>query len=122
VIFVEKTSVVADFPSGCIAQDFPQGGFTETWSDDGPDIDLGNVIGRLAQEEAPGFDRLRKLRAYFESGPATIEELVEFRHIETIKVDGAEVNQLGFSEPLEQVLRKIRARRAARAAEATETA
>lgn len=112
---------VRDFPSGCTARDFPQGGFTETWSDDGPDIDLGNIIGKLAAKAAPGFDRLRKLMAYFESEPATIEEMVEFRHIETIEVDGVEVHQLGFSEPLEQVLRKTRARRAARAAEATET-
>lgn len=37
---------VREFPSGCTARDFPQGGFTETWSDDGPDTDLGNVIGK----------------------------------------------------------------------------
>jgi hypothetical protein len=115
-------SAVRDFPSGRTARDFPQGGYTETWSDNAPDIELGNVIARLASEEAPGFDRLSKLKAYFASEPPTIEELVRFRHIETIEVDGCEVHQLGFSEPLEQVLRKIRARRIGPAAKATETA
>jgi hypothetical protein len=106
-------SAMRGFPSGCTARDFPQGGYTETWSDNAPNVDLGNVIARLASEEAPGFDRLSKLRAYFASEPPTIEELIEFRHIETIEVDRTEVHLLGFREPLEQVLRKIRARRAA---------
>jgi len=114
-------SAVRGFPSGCTARHFPQGGYTETWSEEGPAIDLGDVIASLTREEAPGFDRLRKLRTYFDSEPATIEELIESRHIETIEVDGVKVHQLGFSEPVEQVLRKIRARRAARTAETTET-
>jgi hypothetical protein len=105
--------VMRDFPSGCTARDFPQGGYTETWSDDAPDIDLDDVVAKLASEEAPGFDRLSKLTAYFNSEPATMAELVEFRHVESIDVDGTVVHQLGLSEPLEQVLRKIRARRAA---------
>ncbi|MEU2086355.1 hypothetical protein ABZ569_31335 [Streptomyces albus] len=112
---------VRAFPSGCVSRDFPQGGYTETWSDDGPTVDLACIIERLAGEEAPGFDRLRKLRAYFESEPATIDELVEFRHIAIIEVDGTDVHQVGFSEPLEQVLRKIRARRQAGSAGMTET-
>lgn len=115
-------SAVRDFPSGCTARDFPQGGYTETWSDSAPDIDLGEIVARLASEEAPGFDRLSKLTAYFDSEPATIEELVEFRRIERIEVDGGVVHRVGFSEPLEQVLRKIRARRAASDADVTETA
>jgi hypothetical protein len=115
-------SVMRDYPSGCTARDFPQGGYTETWSDDAPDMDLDDVVARLASEEAPGFDRLSKLRAYFDSEPATIEELVEFRQVESIDVSGAVVHRLGFSEPLEQVLRKIRARRVAPDAEVIETA
>ncbi|MGW2792482.1 hypothetical protein ACWC9H_21505 [Streptomyces sp. NPDC001251] len=113
---------VRAFPSGCASRDFPQGGFTETWSHDGPAVDLACVIERLERDEAPGFDRLRKLWAYFDSEPATIEELVEFRHIEVIEVDGTQVHQVGFSEPLEQVLRKIRSRRLAGGVGATETA
>jgi len=104
---------VRDFPSGCTARDFPQGGYTETWSDDGPDINLGEIIARFEREEAPGFDRLRKLKEFFASAPATIEELVTFRQIDTEEVDGDQVHRVGFSEPLEQVLRKIRARRTA---------
>jgi hypothetical protein len=115
-------SVMRDSPSDCTARDFPQGGYTETWSDDAPDIDLHDVVARLASEEAPGFDRPSKLRAYFNCEPATIEELVEFRQVESIDVNGAVVHQLGLSEPLEQVLRKIRARRAVPDAEVAETA
>ena len=107
-------SVVLDFPSGCTAKDFPQGGYTETWSEDAPEVDLGNIVKRLASEEAPGFDRLSKLKAYFASEPLTIEELAAFRHIETIEVAEAEVHLIGLGEPVEQVLRKIRARRASR--------
>jgi hypothetical protein len=115
-------SAMRDCPSGCAARDFPQGGYTETWSDVAPDIDLDDVITRLASEEAPGFDRLSKLRTYFNSEPATIEELVEFRQIRSIDVNGTVVHQVGFSEPLDQVLRKIRARRAAPDAGVIETA
>lgn len=103
--------VVRDHPSGCTAADFPQGGFTETWAEGGPEVDLGGIVDRLAREEASGFDRLGKLRAFFEGEPLTVEELVEFRRIETIEADGAEVRVVGLSEPLEQVLRKVRARR-----------
>ncbi|KAB7842620.1 hypothetical protein [Streptomyces mobaraensis] len=108
--FVLRT--VKDYPSNCTEREFPQDGYTETWSDGGPGIDLGKVIARLAQEEAPGFDRLRKLKAYFDEEPVAIEELVAFRRIEAIEVDGVEVLHVGVSEPLEQVLRKIRAGRA----------
>lgn len=104
--------VVRDHPSGCTAEDFPQGGFTETWAEDGPEVDLGGIVDRLAREEAPGFDRLGKVKAFFEDEPLTIEELVEFQRIETIETDGGEVHCVGLSEPLEQVLRKVRARRA----------
>lgn len=115
-------SAMRDFPSGCKVRDFPQGGHTETWSDAAPTVNLDDVVARLASEGTPGFDRLSKLRAYFDSEPATIEELVEFRHVESIDVDGTVVHRLGLSEPLEQVLRKIRARRAAPSAEVTDTA
>jgi hypothetical protein len=114
-------NVMRDFPSGCTAGDFPQGGHTETWSDEAVGIDLDDVVRKLASEEAPGFDRLSKLRAYFNSEPVTIEELVEFRQVDSIDVDGAVVYRLDLSEPLEQVLRKIRARRAAPNAEVTTT-
>ena len=43
-------SVMRDSPSGCIAWDFPQGGHTETWSDDAPNIDLDDIVTRLASE------------------------------------------------------------------------
>ncbi|MDJ1135038.1 hypothetical protein [Streptomyces iconiensis] len=109
--------MVRHHPSVCTERDFPQGGYTETWSDDGPKINLAEVIARLTQGEAPGFDRLRKLRTYFSEAPATIEELVEFRLIETIKVDGLEVHHVGLSESEEQVLRKIRSRRTAQGQE-----
>lgn len=52
----------------------------------------------------------------------SLEELVEFRQVESIDVDGTVVHRLGLSEPLGQVPRKIRARRAAPDAEVTETA
>ncbi|MGW6357932.1 hypothetical protein ACWFR5_22870 [Streptomyces sp. NPDC055092] len=113
---------VREFPSGCASSDFPQGDYTETWSDDGPAVDLARVISDLEGEEAPGFDRLSKLWAYFDSEPATIDELVEFRHIEIVEVDGTEVHRVGFSEPLERVLSKIRARRLLGAVGADETA
>ncbi|GAA1170569.1 hypothetical protein GCM10009654_29730 [Streptomyces hebeiensis] len=104
---------VRGFPSGCTERDFPQGGYTETWSDDAPAIDLGDVVSQLARDEAPGFDRLSKFRAYFEDEPPTIEELLPFRRIETEEVDGTTFHHVGFSEPLEQVYRKIQARREA---------
>ncbi|MFI0764570.1 hypothetical protein ACH4TQ_06535 [Streptomyces sp. NPDC021218] len=100
-----------DFPSDCTSRDFPQGGYTETWSDQGPAIGIGEIVEQCTQEEAPGFDRLRRLREYFDKEPATIEELLEFRHVESKEVDGFRVHHVGFSEPVEQVLRKIRARR-----------
>jgi hypothetical protein len=115
-------SLMRDFPSRCTALDFPQGGHTETWSDDGPGMDLGGIVASLASDQAPGFDRLSKLKAYFNSEPATIDELVQFRQIESIDVDGTVVHRLSLSEPVEQVLRKIRAQRAASDAEVTETA
>ncbi|KIX79151.1 hypothetical protein SF23_02345 [Streptomyces sp. MBRL 10] len=104
---------VRGFPSGCTSRDFPQGGYTETWSDSGPEIDLADIVEHLTREGAPGFDRLGKLKEYFAAAPASIEELVEFRKIETEEIDGVQVHHLDLSEPLEQVLRKIRARRTA---------
>ena len=79
------------------------------------------TIAGLALEEAPGFDQLSKLRTYFDAEPVTIEELVEFRRADYIDVNGTVVHRLGLSEPLEQVLRKIRARRSAQDAELTDT-
>jgi hypothetical protein len=102
---------VRDFPSDCTAADFPQGGYTETWSDEGPDINLAEVVKTLAAAQMPGFDRLGRLQKYFAGKPPTIDEIVEFRRIETHIVDDREVHVVGLSEPLEQVLRKIRARR-----------
>ncbi len=113
---------VRDYPSDCAERDFPQGGYTETWSDDAPAIDIGQVIARLARDEAPGFDRLRMLGAYFEDAPPTIEELVPFRYAETEEVDGVTIHCLGLSEPLEQVYRKIQARRKAVSADRGELA
>jgi hypothetical protein len=100
------------FPANCKEHDFPQGGDTETWSDSVPGIDLGDIVAGLVSQEAPGFDRLSKLKAYFEDKPPTIEELKNFILVEIIEVAGGEVRRVGFSEPQEQVLRKIRARRA----------
>ncbi|MEV2279217.1 hypothetical protein AB0I72_26930 [Nocardiopsis sp. NPDC049922] len=102
---------VRDFPSECGSRDFPQGGFTETWSIDGPEVDLGNLIASLVEKEASGFDRLRGLREYFAEEPVLLEEVADFVSMRTMEVDGEEVHILGLSGTEEQVLRKIRARR-----------
>jgi hypothetical protein len=102
---------VRDFPSSCTSRDFPQGGYTETWSDQGPDVNVGEIIAQCSSVEAPGFDRLKKLQEYFDKDPATIEELIQFRHVEDEDFDGLRIHHIGLSEPLEQVLRKIRAQR-----------
>ncbi|MFD4907103.1 hypothetical protein [Kitasatospora purpeofusca] len=102
---------VRGFPSSCTPKDMPQGGYTETWSDTGPNIDLRQAINLLKSEAAPGFDRLEKLREYFKDAPVTIDEFVPFRQVTVEEVDGVQMHHIGFSEPLEQVLRKIRAQR-----------
>jgi hypothetical protein len=102
------------YPSYLSASDLPQGGYTETWSDDAPVIDLGDIIKQMARVEAPGFDRLSKLRDYFADDPLQIDELVRFRRIEVLDVDGVQVHRVGLSETEEHVLRKIKARREAR--------
>ncbi len=38
-------------------RDFPQGGWTETWIDSAPSLDLGAMIDEIAIQKAPGFDR-----------------------------------------------------------------
>ncbi|MBP2474738.1 hypothetical protein JOF53_003610 [Crossiella equi] len=102
---------VRDHPSGCTERDFPQGGHTETWSENGPAIDLGALVKSCHIEEAPGFGRLRALEEYFAHEPATLSELAEFCAVDVVEVDGTLVHTVGLSEPREQVLRKIRARR-----------
>jgi hypothetical protein len=111
---------VEGFASDCTVRDFPQGGYTETWSDDAPEVKLGEIIGKLASEEAPGFDRLGKLKAYFDGDPAAIDELAPFVQVQPVDVDGGTVYVVDFSEPQEQVLRKIRAHRTTRSAGAPE--
>ncbi|MGW4285434.1 hypothetical protein ACWEIK_00635 [Streptomyces sp. NPDC004673] len=105
--------LVQDFPSRCTARDFPQGGHTETWSADGPDVSLQDVVAELAEKEAPGFGRLRKLQEEFEDAPLTIDELIQFEQIEHERVGDMNVYHFGLSEPLEQVLRKVKAQRQA---------
>lgn len=98
--------IVSDFRVESSKHDFPQGGSTETWYDDAPPIILEQIIDNLRFCGSPGFDRLEKLQEIFGRNPMTIEEIVRFRKIEQVDVNGTNVHIIGLSEPLEQVLRK----------------
>jgi hypothetical protein len=99
--------MVRDFPSNCTPRDLPQGGYTETWHEDGGAVDLSEVIATLRDEKAPGFDRLPRLKAYFAREPASLGELRQFVDFEDSEVGGTTVRRVRLSEPLEQVLGTI---------------
>jgi hypothetical protein len=103
--------LVRGYPSGCTARDFPQGGYTETWSEDAGAIDIGDVIAHLREFRAPGFDRIHDLESYFAQAPATVDELRDFTRLDVQEFDGVEVHRLSLSKSREQVLGQIRARR-----------
>ncbi|MGI5416048.1 hypothetical protein [Actinomadura luteofluorescens] len=98
--------VVLDFQANASKSDFPQGGNTETWWDDAPPVALEQIVQQLKSANSPGFDRLAKLQALFAKQPLTIAEIVRFRKIDKVVVDGQTIHVVGLSEPLEQVLRK----------------
>jgi hypothetical protein len=106
--------LVRGYPSGCTARDFPQGGYTETWSEDAGAVDLGDIIARLRELRAPGFDRIHDLERYFAQAPPMIDELRDFTRLDVQELDGVEVHCLSLSKSREQILGQIRARRTLR--------
>ncbi|WP_436530721.1 hypothetical protein [Actinoplanes sp. HUAS TT8] len=103
--------LVREFPSGCGPRDFPQGGHTETWGEEGGYIDLKDIIADLERRRAPGFDLIHQLTEYFAEEPVTIAELRDFTQITVEEFDGVQVHRVDLSMPQEQMLRRIRAQR-----------
>ncbi len=103
--------LVRDYPSECGPRDFPQGGHTETWAEDGGHVDLERIIADLRSRAAPGFDRIHQLEEHFAREPVTIVELREFTQITVQEFDGVKVHHVGLSMAREQMLNRIRAQR-----------
>ena len=90
---------------------FPQGGWTETWSDATPPPDLGRLASEVEEAGNPGFARARDLERYFAGNPITPEELEPYIVQTDIAAEGKIVHSLGATAPYSTILRKVRHQR-----------
>lgn len=90
---------------------FPQGGWTETWQDSAPEVELKEIIRTLSERREAGFDHIYELQKYFEDAPPTIEEIGQFTTVSDVTVNDSVVHVVGLSTSYEDLLRRVRARR-----------
>ncbi|WP_433177245.1 hypothetical protein [Actinoallomurus sp. CA-150999] len=105
-------ATVTHYHSDVSRRQFPQGGWTETWRDHAPAVDLKATARELATQEAPGFDRRKHLDEYFAIHPIKVEELVSFVKATPVEIESGEtVFVFGLTESREEMLRKVRKNR-----------
>lgn len=81
-------------------RDFPQGGWTETWVDSAPTLDLGAVIDEIVAQKAPGFDRGSRAEAA-PSSPAMGGSMHgRFVFSEEVSESGETTHTVTFVHPL----------------------
>lgn len=90
------------------AKEFPQGGWTELWSDKAPTIDLRAAISSLEAQNAPSFSVIRELESYFIQHPLTIQEIARYSTLEEVDVDGFRVMVVGLSATPYEMRRQVR--------------
>lgn len=111
VVEAEILNMMADYRIPGMRRHFPQGGWTETWSDSAPTFELAAAVSELSSKLAPGFDRASRLEKYFQEHPITIEELKEFVALNEVSVGECTVHAIGLACLHENMLRKIRCKR-----------
>lgn len=87
---------------------FPQGGWTETWSDDAPPPDLAILASEVESAGELGYARARDLERYFEINPPAPKEIAPFIERTAIKVGGDVVHCFDVSAPYSKILREVR--------------
>lgn len=90
---------------------FPQGGWTETWSDATAPPDLEALANEVALAGNPGFARARDLEQYFGNYPVKLEELAPYIVQTDVEAEGEIVHCFGMSAPYSTIMRDVRRRR-----------
>ncbi|MFJ4407227.1 hypothetical protein [Streptomyces sp. NPDC088910] len=105
---------MSGYRQGATARHLPQGGWTETWHDSAPEVDLTAIVRLLDQRNAPGFDRLQRLEMYFEGEPITVDEAAGFVTVQEVPVGDETVHVVELTATREEILQEVRRQRMGR--------